>query len=91
MLIVENAIHQCFDLETFLEMNIRSTTLTCPLCSNTLTIDQIFVDQFLSKVLSEVQDNVRKITIAPDGKWSPVIEQSSSEKKTPGIQLNHGC
>jgi hypothetical protein len=61
---------------------MKSKTLNCPLCSNTLTADQIVVDEFLSKILSETNENVKKINVVPGGKWSSIIENTDEEDET---------
>jgi E3 SUMO-protein ligase PIAS1 len=67
--------NQCFDAESFLQLQEQAPTWTCPICNKTISYEALAVDQYVEQILSKVR-NADQVTIQPNGDWS-------TEKDTP--------
>jgi E3 SUMO-protein ligase PIAS1 len=61
--------NQCFDAESFLQLQEQAPTWICPICSKTVHFNGLAVDQYVEEILSKVK-NVDQVTISPTGEWS---------------------
>ncbi|KAJ3395981.1 SUMO ligase siz1 [Lobulomyces angularis] len=61
---------QCFDLETYLMYHDSAQEYNCPVCSKTLSWQNIFVDGLFLEILNSVDDEVDTVDLLPDGTWS---------------------
>jgi len=77
---------QCFDLQTYLQMNKRTPTWLCPVCSGKAGFQDLFVDTYFQKVLSEVPSDINEVEIQPDGTWCPA--KQPLKKRKAEVQLN---
>jgi E3 SUMO-protein ligase PIAS1 len=69
--------NQCFDADSFLQLQEQAPTWTCPICNKTLSYEALAVDQYVEEILSKVR-NADQVTIQPNGEWS--TEKDSATK-----------
>ncbi|KAJ4366889.1 E3 SUMO-protein ligase pli1 [Neocucurbitaria cava] len=67
--------NQCFDAESFLQLQEQAPTWTCPICNKTISYEGLAVDQYVEEILNKAR-NTDQVTIEPSGEWS-------TEKDTP--------
>uniref|UniRef100_A0A665WA87 Zinc finger MIZ domain-containing protein 1-like n=1 Tax=Echeneis naucrates TaxID=173247 RepID=A0A665WA87_ECHNA len=58
---------QCFDLESYLQLNCERGTWRCPVCNKTALLEGLEVDQYMWGIL-----NFEEVTIDPTCSWRPV-------------------
>ncbi|XP_051924876.1 zinc finger MIZ domain-containing protein 2-like [Hippocampus zosterae] len=64
---------QCFDLESYLQLNCERGTWRCPVCIKTALLEGLEVDQYMLGILIYVQNSeYEEITIDPVCSWKPV-------------------
>uniref|UniRef100_A0A3Q3BQM5 Zinc finger MIZ-type containing 2 n=1 Tax=Kryptolebias marmoratus TaxID=37003 RepID=A0A3Q3BQM5_KRYMA len=64
---------QCFDLESYLQLNCERGTWRCPVCNKTALLEGLEVDQYMLGILIYVQNSdYEEITIDPVCCWKPV-------------------
>ncbi|XP_056447906.1 zinc finger MIZ domain-containing protein 2 [Gadus chalcogrammus] len=64
---------QCFDLESYLQLNCERGTWRCPVCNKTALLEGLEVDQYMLGILIYVQSSeYEEITIDPVCSWKPV-------------------
>ncbi|XP_054630586.1 zinc finger MIZ domain-containing protein 2-like isoform X2 [Dunckerocampus dactyliophorus] len=64
---------QCFDLESYLQLNCERGTWRCPVCNKTALLEGLEVDQYMLGILIYVQNSdYEEITIDPACSWKPV-------------------
>ncbi|KAJ4379452.1 E3 SUMO-protein ligase pli1 [Didymella sp. IMI 355093] len=61
--------NQCFDAESFLQLQEQAPTWICPICSKTVHFNGLAVDQYVEEILAKVK-NADQVTISPTGEWS---------------------
>ncbi|KAH8724714.1 E3 SUMO-protein ligase PIAS1 [Phaeosphaeriaceae sp. PMI808] len=61
--------NQCFDAESFLQLQEQAPTWTCPICNKTISYEGLAVDVYVEEILSKVR-NADQVTIQPNGEWS---------------------
>lgn len=71
--------NQCFDAESFLQLQEQAPTWICPICSKTVHFNGLAVDQYVEEILAEVRD-VDQVTINPTGEWSKQKEVTPPRK-----------
>uniref|UniRef100_A0A3P8U3P5 Zinc finger MIZ-type containing 2 n=1 Tax=Amphiprion percula TaxID=161767 RepID=A0A3P8U3P5_AMPPE len=59
---------QCFDLESYLQLNCERGTWRCPVCNKTALLEGLEVDQYMLGILIYYEE----ITIDPVCSWKPV-------------------
>ncbi|KAJ4991630.1 sumo ligase [Stagonosporopsis vannaccii] len=67
--------NQCFDAESFLQLQEQAPTWICPICSKTVHFNGLAVDQYVEEILAKVR-NADQVTISPTGEWSTQKEPS---------------
>lgn len=62
---------QCFDLETYLEMNLDIPQWRCGICNTHAPYEDIIVDQFFESILQTVgkESEVEQVDIFNDASW----------------------
>ncbi|KAI8941029.1 hypothetical protein NX059_002273 [Plenodomus lindquistii] len=70
--------NQCFDAESFLQLQEQAPTWTCPICNKTISYEALAVDQYVEEILNKAR-NVDQVTIGPNGEWS--LEKDASPKR----------
>uniref|UniRef100_A0A3P8VKV3 Zinc finger, MIZ-type containing 2 n=1 Tax=Cynoglossus semilaevis TaxID=244447 RepID=A0A3P8VKV3_CYNSE len=64
---------QCFDLESYLQLNCERGTWRCPVCNKTAVLEGLEVDQYMLGILVYIQNSdYEEITIDPVCGWKPV-------------------
>ncbi|KAM4644713.1 zinc finger MIZ domain-containing protein 2 isoform 3-T3 [Amazona ochrocephala] len=75
---------QCFDLESYLQLNCERGTWRCPVCNKTALLEGLEVDQYMLGILIYIQNlsppchpvvassEHEEITIDPTCSWKPV-------------------
>uniref|UniRef100_A0A1A7YW67 SP-RING-type domain-containing protein n=1 Tax=Iconisemion striatum TaxID=60296 RepID=A0A1A7YW67_9TELE len=64
---------QCFDLESYLQLNCERGTWRCPVCNKTALLEGLEVDQYMLGILVYVHNSdYEEITIDPVCSWKPV-------------------
>ncbi|XP_058152658.1 zinc finger MIZ domain-containing protein 2 isoform X2 [Dasypus novemcinctus] len=64
---------QCFDLESYLQLNCERGTWRCPVCNKTALLEGLEVDQYMLGILIYIQNSDHEeITIDPACSWKPV-------------------
>ncbi|XP_068166118.1 zinc finger MIZ domain-containing protein 2-like [Antennarius striatus] len=64
---------QCFDLESYLQLNCERGTWRCPVCNKTALLEGLEVDQYMLGILIYIQNlEYEEITIDPVCSWKPV-------------------
>ncbi|XP_018410213.1 PREDICTED: zinc finger MIZ domain-containing protein 2 isoform X1 [Nanorana parkeri] len=64
---------QCFDLESYLQLNCERGTWRCPVCNKTALLEGLEVDQYMLGTLLYIQNyDYEEITIDPSCCWKPV-------------------
>ena len=82
---------QCFDLESYVSMNRKSTASAknrwkCPLCWKSVPLESVIVDEFVETILEEArrnddeEDEIECAQIDSSGKWKLVKFQSTPAK-----------
>ncbi|KAL7771544.1 hypothetical protein CFE70_001491 [Pyrenophora teres f. teres 0-1] len=61
--------NQCFDAESFLQLQEQAPTWTCPICNKTISYEALAVDQYVEEILNKAR-NTDQVTIKPSGEWS---------------------
>ncbi|KAL3530601.1 hypothetical protein ACH5RR_009923 [Cinchona calisaya] len=67
----------CFDLEVFVEMNMRSRKWQCPICLKNYSLENIIIDPYFNRITSQLQrfgEDVNEIEVKPDGSWRAKAE-----------------
>ncbi|XP_034027269.1 zinc finger MIZ domain-containing protein 2-like isoform X3 [Thalassophryne amazonica] len=64
---------QCFDLESYLQLNCERGMWRCPVCNKTALLEGLEVDQYMLGILVYIQNSeFEEITIDPVCSWKPV-------------------
>uniref|UniRef100_A0A8C1VBB0 Zinc finger, MIZ-type containing 1b n=1 Tax=Cyprinus carpio TaxID=7962 RepID=A0A8C1VBB0_CYPCA len=73
---------QCFDLESYLELNCERGTWRCPVCNKAALLEGLEVDQYMWGVLNALQNSeFEEVTIDPSCSWRPVQIKSEPHIK----------
>ncbi|XP_042559089.1 zinc finger MIZ domain-containing protein 1-like isoform X3 [Clupea harengus] len=73
---------QCFDLESYLQLNCERGTWRCPVCNKTALLEGLEVDQYMWGVLNAIQNSeFEEVTIDPTCSWRPVAIKSEMHIK----------
>uniref|UniRef100_A0AAV2LH04 SP-RING-type domain-containing protein n=1 Tax=Knipowitschia caucasica TaxID=637954 RepID=A0AAV2LH04_KNICA len=68
---------QCFDLESYLQLNCERGTWRCPVCNKTALLEGLEVDQYMWGILNAIQNSeFEEVTIDPTCSWRPVVIKS---------------
>ncbi|CAF98642.1 unnamed protein product, partial [Tetraodon nigroviridis] len=64
---------QCFDLESYLQLNCERGTWRCPVCNKAALLEGLEVDQYMWGILNAIQNSeFEEVTIDPTCSWRPV-------------------
>ncbi|XP_076154224.1 zinc finger MIZ domain-containing protein 1-like isoform X1 [Alosa pseudoharengus] len=73
---------QCFDLESYLQLNCERGTWRCPVCNKTALLEGLEVDQYMWGILNAIQNSeFEEVTIDPTCSWRPVAIKSEMHIK----------
>lgn len=76
--------NQCFDAESFLQLQEQAPTWICPICSKTVHFNGLAVDQYVEEILAKVR-NADQVTISPTGEWSTQKDPTPPRKNGSAI------
>ncbi|XP_072410436.1 zinc finger MIZ domain-containing protein 1-like isoform X1 [Chiloscyllium punctatum] len=64
---------QCFDLESYLQLNCDRGTWRCPVCNKMALLEGLEIDQYMWGILAAIQNTeFEEVTIDPTCSWRPV-------------------
>ncbi|XP_074647800.1 zinc finger MIZ domain-containing protein 1-like isoform X2 [Tubulanus polymorphus] len=70
---------QCFDLESYLQLNCERGAWRCPVCNKTALLEGLEIDQYIWGILTNLsQTEFEEVTIDPTASWKPVQIKTSS-------------
>ncbi|XP_016326460.1 zinc finger MIZ domain-containing protein 1-like isoform X1 [Sinocyclocheilus anshuiensis] len=73
---------QCFDLESYLELNCERGSWRCPVCNKAALLEGLEVDQYMWGILNALQNSeFEEVTIDPSCSWRPVQIKSEPHIK----------
>ncbi|XP_065128882.2 zinc finger MIZ domain-containing protein 1-like isoform X1 [Paramisgurnus dabryanus] len=73
---------QCFDLESYLELNSERGTWRCPVCNKAAMLEGLEVDQYMWGILNTLQNlDFEEVMIDPSCSWRPVQVKSEPHIK----------
>ncbi|KAJ4951237.1 hypothetical protein NE237_028069 [Protea cynaroides] len=67
---------QCFDYDTFLEINTRRPSWRCPHCNQSVCYNDIRIDRNMVKILEDVAEGVSDVIILVDGSWKAAFDSN---------------
>lgn len=62
---------QCFDYDSFLEINEKRPAWRCPCCNRLISCPDLRIDRQMEKVLKETDEKVQEVIFYQDGSWVP--------------------
>ncbi|KAI1285579.1 E3 SUMO-protein ligase PIAS4 [Halotydeus destructor] len=71
-----------FNAETFVELNKNKYDWNCPICRKTIGLDDLRIDGYLLKILSDCKPNVESVEFDSNGDWVPVVERPPAETQS---------
>lgn len=80
---------ECFDLMSFILLQQQATTWRCPICNETITYENLAVDDYMVDVLEKVKIyDIDDVEILPDGTWrkaadAPLLGDNDDDSDTP--------
>ncbi len=73
---------QCFDLESYLQLNCERGTWKCPVCTKTALLEGLEIDQYIWGILHTLLNTeFEEVTIDPNANWKPVPVNPSTIKE----------
>ncbi|XP_022250299.1 zinc finger MIZ domain-containing protein 1-like isoform X2 [Limulus polyphemus] len=64
---------QCFDLESYLQMNCERGAWRCPVCNKTAYLEGLEVDQYVWAILTNLTNSdIDEVTVDATASWKPV-------------------
>ncbi|MEN2498810.1 MAG: Zinc finger MIZ domain-containing protein 1 [Marteilia pararefringens] len=77
---------QCFDLESYLYLNLVRSLWRCPICFSNTIFEKLEVDDFIMQIntLSESY-GCSKLEVRSDSKWRPISESTRSPNVTNNV------
>ncbi|KAF2750424.1 hypothetical protein M011DRAFT_474867 [Sporormia fimetaria CBS 119925] len=80
---------QCFDAESFLQLQEQAPTWLCPICNKTVSFEALAVDEYVQEILQNVPKTTDQVKIDPMGKWSFGDDASMPTPKQSGSTPSH--
>lgn len=73
---------QCFDLESYLQLNCERGSWRCPVCNKTALLEGLEIDQYIWGILTNLQTTeFEEVTIDPMAAWKPVQHKTIKEEE----------
>lgn len=63
-------------------MNQNKDDWSCPVCKKTIGLDELRIDGFIMRILSECKEGVQQVTFDKYAKWKPVEEEQARTSKS---------
>ncbi|XP_046360249.1 zinc finger MIZ domain-containing protein 1-like isoform X2 [Haliotis rufescens] len=74
---------QCFDLESYLQLNCERGTWRCPVCNKTALLEGLEIDQYIWGILTNLSNTeFEEVTIDQTASWKPVPIKTIKEEDT---------
>ncbi|KAF2004521.1 hypothetical protein P154DRAFT_519386 [Amniculicola lignicola CBS 123094] len=73
--------NQCFDVESFLQLQEQAPTWQCPICNKTISFEGLAVDQYVEEILENVPKGTDQVTIEPNGNWTHTPKNDSQSNR----------
>ncbi|KAH8009377.1 hypothetical protein HPB51_015700 [Rhipicephalus microplus] len=61
----------CFDGSSYLQVNERRPTWTCPVCCKPASLSSLVVDQLFTDILANAPGDCNGVVLHADGSWTP--------------------
>ena len=71
--------NQCFDVESFLQLQEQAPQWLCPTCNKSVTFGSLVVDQYVQNILDSTPRSIEQVTVEPNGVWRSGLRQSPPE------------
>ncbi|KAL3425655.1 MIZ/SP-RING zinc finger [Phlyctema vagabunda] len=75
---------QCFDAESYLQLQMQAPTWLCPICNKAAPFESLAVDEYVKDILKSTSRSIDQVIIEPNGVWK------SHEKEKPEPQAHKG-
>ncbi|XP_035210734.1 zinc finger MIZ domain-containing protein 2-like isoform X2 [Stegodyphus dumicola] len=77
---------QCFDLESYLQLNCERGAWRCPVCNKPALLEGLEVDQYIWGILTNLSNSdVEEVTIDGTASWKPVPIKAVKEENDGAI------
>ncbi|KAI8966869.1 zf-MIZ-domain-containing protein [Daldinia sp. FL1419] len=74
---------QCFDANSFMQLQEQGPTWSCPVCSKSAPFETLAIDEYVQEVLENTPDSCEQVTIEPDGQWRIKSEEPEPTRSRP--------
>ncbi|XP_022240944.1 zinc finger MIZ domain-containing protein 1-like isoform X1 [Limulus polyphemus] len=72
---------QCFDLESYLQMNCERGAWRCPVCNKTAYLEGLEVDQYIWAILTNLSNSeVEEVTMEATASWKPISPKQEHDQ-----------
>ncbi|XP_054718942.1 zinc finger MIZ domain-containing protein 1-like isoform X2 [Uloborus diversus] len=72
---------QCFDLESYLQLNCERGAWRCPVCNKPALLEGLEVDQYIWGILTNLSNSdIEEVTIDATASWKPVSIKTVKEE-----------
>jgi hypothetical protein len=76
-----SVIYQCFDLESYLQLNSERGSWRCPVCNKPAVLDGLEVDQYIWSILiTHGSQDFEDVTIDASASWKPFHAKTFKEE-----------
>eukprot|EP00250_Pteridium_aquilinum_P010414 c19369_g1_i2 orf=248-3073(+) len=79
--------HQCFDYNTFMEINSRRPSWRCPYCNRNVSFPDLRLDLQMLKILKDCQGNAVDVMVSEDGSWETLKNEEAPHTNMGAIQM----
>ncbi|CAL9730836.1 hypothetical protein MOUN0_K05226 [Monosporozyma unispora] len=70
---------ECFDAFWYFESQRQLENGRCPICSKSIKSDDLAVSEFIEDILVKCPKNCRRVQLATDGNWEPIIDSGDDD------------
>ncbi|KAI1331282.1 hypothetical protein F5Y16DRAFT_298428 [Xylariaceae sp. FL0255] len=60
---------QCFDANSYLQLQEQGPQWICPICNNPAPFDSLAIDDYVRDILENTSESLDQVTIEPNGQW----------------------
>ncbi|PVD39460.1 hypothetical protein C0Q70_02091 [Pomacea canaliculata] len=83
---------QCFDLESYLQLNCERGTWRCPVCNKTALLEGLEIDQYIWAILTNLSSTeFEEVTIDQAASWKPVPVKPIKEEEAGRSSHQNSC
>lgn len=74
---------ECFDLETYFDLQKQGPSWVCPLCNKQISYSNIAVNEYMEEIIESTADlGIDEVEIEPNGTWSIPSDQMKRRDET---------